>query len=113
MADQAFETFYRNYAKSLIDGTAAVLIGAGMSRASGFVDWRGLLRTVAKDLGLDVDKETDLVAVTQYHTNEYKTRAQINQVLIEEFTKDARITENHRLLASLPPRRSGRRTTTI
>jgi len=102
MADQAFETFYRNYAKSLIDGTAAVLIGAGMSRASGFVDWRGLLRTVAKDLGLDVDKETDLVAVAQYHTNEYKTRAQINQVLIEEFTKDARITENHRLLASLP-----------
>lgn len=43
--------------------------GAGLSVASGYVDWKELLRNPAKKIGLDVDKETDLVALAQYIYN--------------------------------------------
>ena len=46
--------------------TATPFIGAGLSRSSGFADWKRLLRGIPMDLGLDVDCETDLVAVAQY-----------------------------------------------
>lgn len=95
-------SFLRNYSKALLDDTAAVFVGAGLSRPSGYVDWRELLREIADDLNLDIDRETDLVAVAQYHINKTGSRSDLNQLLIDEFTKDADLTENHRLLASLP-----------
>jgi hypothetical protein len=93
--------FLRQYSKAIADDTAAVFVGAGLSRPSGFVDWRELLRGVAEDLKLDIDRETDLVAIAQYHLNKVGTRSDLNQLLIDEFTKDATLTENHHLLASL------------
>ena len=77
--------------------------GAGLSRASGYVDWRGLLKHIAEDLGTDIDRETDLlIAVAQYHENKHKGRDEINRAILEEFTKDAKLTDNHRLIANLP-----------
>lgn len=99
-----FKHFYTTYLDALDAGDAAMFIGAGMSRPSGFVDWKGLLRDVAEEVGLDVDKETDLIAVAQYHLNTKKNRARLNQKLIDEFTKDAKPSESHRLIASLPIR---------
>lgn len=96
--------FYTTYLDSLDAGDAALFIGAGMSRPSGFVDWKGLLREVAEEVGLDVDRETDLIAVAQYHLNTKRNRARLNQKLIDEFTKDAAPSENHRLIATLPIR---------
>lgn len=93
--------FYKTFLNSLDAGDAAIFIGAGMSRPSGFVDWKELLREVAEEVGLDVDKESDLIAVAQYHLNAKSNRARLNQKLIEEFTKDAKPSENHRLIASL------------
>ncbi len=95
-------SFLRQFAKAISDNTAAVFVGAGLSRPSGYVDWRELLRGVAEDLKLDIDRETDLVAIAQYHLNKMGTRSDLNQLLIDEFTKDATLTANHRLLASLP-----------
>lgn len=92
----------RHFADELRSGNAALFIGAGFSRPSGFVDWKELLRDVAKELGLDVDKENDLIALAQYHVNSRGGRSRLNRLLIEEFTKDAKLTENHRLIASLP-----------
>lgn len=102
MSDHTRTSFLKNYTKALLEGTAAAFVGAGISRASGFVDWKGLLRDAAKDLDLDVDKETDLVALAQYHVNSRRSRSHLNQLLIEEFTKDATLTDNHRLIANLP-----------
>jgi len=66
------------------------------------------LRDIASEIGLDVDKETELIAVAQYHVNENGgNRRKINQVPIEEFTKDSCITENHRILANLPIKKIG------
>lgn len=102
MADHARDLFLKKFTKALLDGTAAVFVGAGLSRPSGFVDWKALLKDVAHELDLDVDKETDLVALAQYHVNKHGGRSHLNQLLIDEFTKNATLTENHRLLASLP-----------
>jgi hypothetical protein len=92
------------YGNALQQDNAALFVGAGMSRTSGFVDWRGLMRTVADDLGLDIDQESDLIALAQYSFNKYQTRDRLNQLLIMEFTKDAQFTPNHRLIATLPIR---------
>lgn len=93
--------FLRQFSKAITDSTAAVFVGAGLSRPSGYVDWRELLRGIAEDLKLDIDRETDLVAIAQYHLNKVGTRSDLNQLLIDEFTKDASLTDNHHLLASL------------
>jgi hypothetical protein len=96
------DTFLDSYQKAIDEGVAAAFVGAGLSVPAGFVDWKELLRDIAKELELDVDEETDLIALAQYHYNQARSRGQINQKLIDEYTKDATPTENHRLLASLP-----------
>ena len=102
MAPISKAEFLTRFSASLIEGAAAFFIGAGLSRAQGFVDWRGLLEGIARDLNLDVSKEADLLALAQYHQNSRGGRARINEVLIEEFNRDTVLGENHRLIASLP-----------
>jgi hypothetical protein len=53
-------TFVSKYAKELSGDNAAAFIGAGLSKAAGYVDWPGLLDPVATELGLDVKRENDL-----------------------------------------------------
>ncbi len=96
------EEFIRDFSRAVSTDSAAVFAGAGLSRSSGFVDWKELLREIAVDLKLNIDKETDLVGLAQFHLNERKNRSRLNEKLIEEFTKDAIPTENHRILARLP-----------
>lgn len=93
--------FIRRYTQALESGDVALFAGAGISRAAGFVDWRELLKDIATDLGLDINRESDLIAVAQYHVNEKKNRARINQVLVDELTKSAVNTPNHSILARL------------
>ena len=64
------EAFIATFADDIADGSAAVFAGAGLSVSVGYVDWRGLMREIAHELGLSVDRETNLVAVAQYHLNE-------------------------------------------
>jgi hypothetical protein len=102
MAQISKDEMLKQFTKELHSGDAALFVGAGLSKACGFVDWKGLLRDIAKELKLDVDREHDLIALAQYHVNDRRGRGHINQLLIEEFTKDAKLTENHRLIATLP-----------
>lgn len=94
--------FKRNYLKALNGSNAAIFAGAGLSKASGYVNWKELLSTIAEDLGLDVDKEDDLIAVAQYHLNEKQSRGELNQLLMDEFSRDAELNDNHKILAGLP-----------
>jgi len=96
--------FIRRYADALLAGDAALFAGAGLSRAAGFVDWRGLLRDIADDLRLDVDRETDLIAVAQYHLNSKRNRSRLNQAIIHELDRAATETTSHGLIARLPLR---------
>lgn len=54
------EELIKEYTKAIREGSAAVFAGAGLSRASGYVNWKDLLRPLAKNIDLDVDKEKDL-----------------------------------------------------
>jgi hypothetical protein len=93
----------RHFAKELQSGNAALFVGAGLSKPSGFVDWKELMRDVASEIGLNVEKESDLIALAQYHVNSRSGgRNRLNRLLIEEFTKDSTLTENHQLIATLP-----------
>ena len=104
MGQKEIDSFINTYVQALRDQNAAIFAGAGLSIPSGIVDWKGLLRGIAKDLGLDVDKEDDLITVAQFHVNERGGRHGINQTLIDEFSRRAALTENHKILASLPIR---------
>jgi hypothetical protein len=98
------DSFVETFVQAIHDETAAIFAGAGLSIPAGMVNWKDLLRDIAKEIGLDVDREDDLVTVAQFHVNERGGRHRINQALLNEFSKRAENTENHRLIASLPIR---------
>lgn len=102
MTPDAINSFVETYVEALHDQNTAVFAGAGLSIPAGMVNWKELLREVASDIGLDVDKEDDLITVAQFHVNERGGRHRINQALIHEFARRAKLTENHKLLAALP-----------
>lgn len=95
--------FLKSYTIAIEESNAAVFAGAGLSKPAGFVNWKELLRDIAEEISLNIDKESDLIAVAQYHVNESGgNRGKINQTLVDEFTKDAEFTENHKILSRLP-----------
>ncbi|MEW4286257.1 SIR2 family protein [Priestia koreensis] len=100
--DPSIKEFLRTYVKAIQDSNAAIFAGAGLSRPAGYVDWKELLREIAEDLQLNIDQEVDLIALAQYHVNEFNGRGKINQILIDEFTKSATTTDNHKILSQLP-----------
>ncbi len=103
--DAQIEFFINKFVKELTEENAAIFAGAGLSVAAGIVDWKNLLSPIARQLGLDIDQEHDLVSLAQYHCNERSgNRHELNQRLINEFSSGHTITENHRILARLPIR---------
>lgn len=96
------EAFIKIFVKDLAESNVARFAGAGLSKSAGYVDWPGLLRDIADELGLSIDKEHDLISLAQYHENEKQNRNGINRKILEEFSEQAEETENHRILARLP-----------
>lgn len=93
--------FIRKFGDKVLNKEAGLFIGAGVSRDAGFVDWKGLLRDVADELDLDIDKEHDLLALAQYQVNARSGRHEINQQLMDAFTRDASSTPLHEILPRL------------
>lgn len=96
------EAFIERYVKEIKANNSAVFIGSGFSKSAGFVDWKQLLKSIADELELDIQKEHDLATLAQYHYNKNNNRAVINDIISEEFSQDAEVSENHRILARLP-----------
>ena len=96
------EQFLRDYIKAIRSGNAAVFGGAGLSRPSGFVLWKELLRPLAKDIGLNIDDEHDLTAVAQYVKNQLGGRSSINSTILEAYDKGVHKNENVSILTRLP-----------
>ncbi len=96
------EGFIKEFVKDLTERNAAIFAGAGMSIPAGYVNWPELLRDIADELGLSVDKEHDLISLAQYHVNENGGKGRINKKILEEFVEEAEVTENHKILARLP-----------
>jgi hypothetical protein len=96
-------TFIREYTRELHAKNAAVFAGAGLSVASGYVDWVGLLAEIIQDLGLDPKKEHDLVTIAQYHCNQAGgNKSKLTQTIFNYFAPAKSPTPNHRILARLP-----------
>ena len=96
--------FIRELVNELSANNLAIFAGAGLSVAAGFVDWKGLLKDLAEELDLNIDKEeNDLISLAQYYINEKQgNRSKINQIILNEFSQQAVLTENHKILARLP-----------
>lgn len=94
--------FIRAFTDELVDNNVAIFAGAGLSASLGYVNWKELLRSVAEELELDVDRETNLVALAQYHLNERRNRSELNRRIITEFSDIRKPTTNHEILARLP-----------
>jgi hypothetical protein len=92
--------FINDFIIEIKSGDAAIFAGAGLSAASGFVNWKELLRDLADELNLDIEKEHDLISVAQYHFNKFK-RGKINNKIINEFTTLTTGNENHKILSRL------------
>lgn len=101
-SNRDIESFIKEFVKDLGENNVAVFAGAGMSKSAGFVNWADLLRDIATELGLSVDKEHDLISLAQYHVNENRGKSRINKKILEEFAQEAEATENHKILARLP-----------
>jgi hypothetical protein len=98
------DSFVDTYVQALRDQNAAIFAGAGLSIPAGLVNWKELLKDIARDIDLDVNKEDDLITLAQFHVNERGGRHRINQALINEFSGRAKSSDNHKLLAALPIR---------
>lgn len=95
-------TFVRNYANAIIDGEAAVFVGAGVSMASGFPNWGKLVEPLAREIGLDVNRESDYIALAQYFVNSRKSRWGIEHLIREEFAKSLPPSDDLKKLARMP-----------
>ncbi|MDR2310440.1 MAG: SIR2 family protein [Brucellaceae bacterium] len=103
MISEDIKRFITNFVAEVEAGNAAIFAGAGLSAPAGFVDWSNLVRPLAEELQLDVDKETDLVAVAQFHVNaNQQNRHTLHTAIVNAFSADNPPTINHRLLAKLP-----------
>ena len=98
----SIKCFKKEYVKAIRNGDAALFAGAGLSRPSGFVVWKELLRPLAADIGINIDEEHDLTAVAQYVKNKQGNRGTINQAILDAFRKDVQINENVKILTRLP-----------
>ncbi|MCY3804001.1 MAG: SIR2 family protein [Gammaproteobacteria bacterium] len=96
--------FVQDLTKELREENLAIFAGAGLSVSAGFVNWSELLKPIAEELNLDIEREvTDLISLVQYHCNvNGGNRSKLNQLLIDQFCGSAKITTNHEILARLP-----------
>ena len=102
--DKAKESYITEIIKELEEENLAAFCGAGLSVPAGFVTWKDLMKPIADELDLDIDKEEhNLILLAQFHCNvNALNRSKLNQRLIDEFSRDAVPSENHRILARLP-----------
>ena len=98
------EQLIKELVNELSANNLAIFAGAGLSVSAGFLDWKALLKELADEINLDIDKEeNDLVSLAQYYVNSKSgNRSKINKIILNEFCQTATLTENHKILARLP-----------
>ena len=75
--------FIKDFTQALQTETASVFLGAGISKENGLVNWKDLVRNLGNEIGLNVDKENDLISVLQY----YKNRSGNANIICNEITE--------------------------
>lgn len=93
------------YSEALLHANAGLFMGAGLSLRAGYPSWRRLVRDMAREVGLDAEREADLPGVVQYFLNKAgKTRTRLARTIVEHFGEEKPIPDALRILARLPLR---------
>ena len=88
--------------QALESGELAIFAGAGLSIDAGYCSWQDLLSEAAKEIDLDIEREShDLISLAQFYCN-VKKRNAIDELLTTKFPTNVKPTENHKLLSQLP-----------
>ncbi|SEK28890.1 SIR2 family protein [Paenibacillus sp. OK003] len=103
MDDISKEIFIRDYEKAVFQESAAIFAGAGLSQNSGFVNWKELLRELAREIKLDVDKESDLISLAQYFVNGRSgSKHELLTLILQKFSHNYVKNDPMDILASMP-----------
>lgn len=94
------EVLIRKFTQAIREGNAGIFAGAGLSGASGYVDWKNLLRSLAKTVKPDIEKEKDYLSVARYCRNESGSRG--SQEILNAFNAEVGENENVEIIARLP-----------
>lgn len=95
------KVFLDRFLGELLEHNAGIFAGAGLSIPAGYVNWKSLLKPLADELGIDIEAETDLISLAQFHVND-NGRHRLNQEILDQLGKSSAPTENHDILARLP-----------
>ena len=58
--------FLSEYPKAIVDDTAAIFVGAGVSMGAGYPSWKDLLKDIGDELGVQTSDVHDLAALAQW-----------------------------------------------
>lgn len=94
--------FINDVTKEILNQSAALFLGAGVSMGSGFSDWKTLMSDICLELELDIKKENDMISIAQYYQNRIRNRHKLNQKIIDEFDSKAQGSELLSILCQLP-----------
>lgn len=97
------EAFIKEFTEKLKFERASLFIGSGLSRQAGYATWKDTLRSCAEEMGLDVDKEEDLITLAEFYLNSNQ-RTKINQLITSYFKDKYAPVSIHRILSTLPVR---------
>lgn len=105
------ERLVREFSRALEERRGALFLGAGMSRAEGYVNWQELIEPAAREIGLEITPGMNLITLAQYHVNAEGGRDFINRLILDELAPQSRHrrrrkprapNKNHDLIAQLP-----------
>jgi len=96
------EEFVREFSIEIGKSSASLFIGSGFSYPAGYTDWKGALKEAAQDIGLDVDKESDLISLAEYYVTSKRSRVKIDNAISEYFSQPFEPTVNHNILGQFP-----------
>lgn len=95
-------TFVKDITSEILNQSASLFLGAGVSVGSGFSDWKTLMSDICEELGLDIERESDMISIAQFYQNRIRNRHKLNQKIIYEFGKKAQGSELLSILCQLP-----------
>lgn len=91
--------FLDEISQKMKQGDISIFAGAGLSIASGYVDWKKLLEPISKQLRLNPN--IDLTEIAQYYEDKFG-RQGLNSLVFNEFDKIPKNNENINWLSKMP-----------
>lgn len=96
------ESFIEDYTAQIHHKRAGLFIGAGISAGSGFVDWKTLMLPLAKEIGLDIEREKDFPRLAEYYQQVKKNRNILISRIVEGLNISSKPNAYHEIITALP-----------